>query len=318
MGEAMIVDLAAALRQACERPKADEAADPKQQWLKLRESCIGASEVATVCGVGFGSPYELWARKCGFLPPLDETEAMEWGNRLEPLVAQAYADKFKRTLIDHGRYAFRVAPQWPFLGATLDREIVAIDDDGPGALECKTTGAHRLEEWDGDEPPLRYQLQVQAQLAVTGFRWGVLACLIGGQRFRAFRIERRDDAIKAIVERCRVFWQHVATATPPPVDGSEATRRALDKIYARPSDDETAKELPAALADATARYIAASAAIKAAEAEKRQAENEIKDAMGTAVYGVIPGVEGRWHWGLVEAKGYTVAPKSYRKLQRVK
>jgi len=314
---AQIIDLEAALKASLKA--LDKAPDPKAAWLKMRESVVGASEVPVVLEVSpFAKPYTLWARKCGFVEAQEETEAMKWGSRLEPIVAEAYAEETKRKLVDHGRYALRRAEKWPFLGATLDREIVPVDDRGPGALECKTTDGRYLEDWDGDEPPLHYQLQLQAQLAVTGWKWGVLACLVGGRHFRAFELQRNDSAIALIVERCEKFWQHVVTATPPPVDGSEATKRALRKVFQRETEDETSIVLPYEANEWTAAWLAADAEEKAANARKLEAENKLCAAIGSAAFGVLDGQKRRWSWRTQTRVGYTVQPTTTRVLRLLK
>ena len=48
--------------------------------------------------------------------------------------------------------------------ANVDRLIVGEN----AGLECKTTSAYNAKEWDGDEVPAQYILQVQHYMAVTG------------------------------------------------------------------------------------------------------------------------------------------------------
>ena len=49
----------------------------RAEWLKAREGGIGASEVAAVVGLSkWDSPYSLFLRKTGQVPPIEENDAM--------------------------------------------------------------------------------------------------------------------------------------------------------------------------------------------------------------------------------------------------
>src|SRR5689334_16414020 len=62
----------------------------KQQLSSLG---IGASEISAVVGMNpYASPWSIWLRKTGQAPDVEETEPMEWGNRLEPAIRQKYVD----------------------------------------------------------------------------------------------------------------------------------------------------------------------------------------------------------------------------------
>ena len=67
----------------------------REEWLKVRESGIGGSEVATICGLNkWESAYTLWAKKTHRIeaPDLSGREPIEWGNRLEPVIIDKFAD----------------------------------------------------------------------------------------------------------------------------------------------------------------------------------------------------------------------------------
>lgn len=213
-------------------------------WLEARRQGVGASEVAALLGVDpYRSAFAVWAEKTGRVVPedLSDKQAVQWGNALEPLVARAWSEQTGREIVDHGRTTIRRRAH-SLLFATLDREIVdAGDGIGPGVLEVKAPGYLQREHWESD-PPLKYVVQVQAQLAVTGHQWGVLAALIGGQDFRAFTIDRDDALIEVIEDAVTTFWRCVEEGVPPSVDGSESTRHALARLYPRDSGAEI--ELP--------------------------------------------------------------------------
>lgn len=285
-------------------------------WLQERQEVIGASEVAIVLGVSkWGSPFSLYCKKLG-LAPLDteESEAARWGKHLEPVIADAYAEETGRKLIDHGRYTLKRHAQLPFLGATLDREIVDAPE-GPGVLEIKTAGAFLAHEWT-DEPPLAYQLQLQAQLAVMGprYKWGSIAALIGGQTFKWCDIPRRDDVIAVIEQECAEFWRRVQKEDPPPVDGSVATSEALRALY--PGQNGESVILPAEAEEWDRIRKEAHEEIEKWAAKKLEVENRLRAAIGSASFGLLPG-GGKYSLKEVTKKEYTVKASSYRALRRL-
>lgn len=287
-----------------------------EAWLDARRNGIGASDAAAILGVSpWKGPFGLYVEKLG-LRPIDpaETEAMEWGKRLEPFVAQAYAEKTGRTLVDPGRFTIQYKRDTPYLQATLDREIVG-EDRGPGVCECKAVNAYAADEWREDDAPLPYLVQVQHQLAVTGCAWGSLAVLIGGQRFRYIDVERQDRFIAELLEHEAEFWDRLKRQDPPPVDGLPATADLLAELY--PRDDGHTIALSDDVRQWDERLQQAKEAIKQAAAQKEEAENHIKQALGTATKGVLgPGVA--YSWKLQLRKSYTVKESQFRVLRRVK
>jgi predicted phage-related endonuclease len=72
----------------------------------------------------------------------------------------------------------------------------------------------------------------------------------------------------------------VKAGVPPPVDGSDSTRRALEQLYSEPDPTRFGAELDDDAVDAARRYRAAHQRIKAAESDKEQAGNELRAALG--------------------------------------
>lgn len=289
----------------------------REDWLAHRHEGIGASEAATILGVNpYQSPFALWAEKLGLTDGPTETDAMRWGLKLEPVVAEHYATETGRRVIAPAPWTVYVSTAHPWLRCTPDRFV--CDDARPasdGVLELKTAHQRMAEHWE-EEPPLRYVIQVQHQLAVTGHQWGSLAVLIGGQTFRWVDIERNDDFIAVLLEREAAFWQRLVDREPPTVDGSESARAALAKLYPRERPDIDAVVLPPEAEDWDAIRQQALADIKAAEARKAEAEAHLKALIGEAPVGVLPtGV--RYTWQTQERKGYVVEPSSTRVLRRL-
>lgn len=201
-----------------------------QQWLAVRNQGIGSSEAAAAIGLSpYVSPLELWQRKTARepAPDLQGNEAVFWGSALEPLIAQVYQERTGRRV--RRVNAVLQHPEHRFMLASLDRTV-----EGDGILEVKTAGWRSASAWEDGIPEV-YQCQVLHQLAVTGRAWADVAVLIAGQEFRVYRIHRGEDGCEAriaqLIAREQEFWQYVQSDTPPPVDGSPSSARALAAMY---------------------------------------------------------------------------------------
>src|SRR5690348_4034345 len=66
---------------------------PEAEWLALRNSGIGASEVAAILGESkYDSPYSLWARKTGRTEPGPRTAIQRRGLVFENAIADTFAE----------------------------------------------------------------------------------------------------------------------------------------------------------------------------------------------------------------------------------
>lgn len=279
---------------------------------------IGASNSAAALGVcPWKSKFEYWSELTGLTEPpdLSEKEAVEWGNILEPVIAETYARKTGRKVEHNANAEVTRHPDRPFLTATLD--AVQTDDAcGVGALEIKTTSAWRGDDW-AEEPPLHYQVQLQHQLAVTGMPWGTLCCLIGGQRLIYWDQHRNDKFIEAMIDKLSFFWTQVIDRIPPAPDGSESTAKVLKQLY--PADDGEIVALPMESANWDRELVAAKETIKRADAKKRLAENRIKAALGSASIGILPdGARYSYKKQTVNHKAKEAYTSTYRVLRRKK
>lgn len=190
-----------------------------------RHLYIGGSDIAKVMGLSrWGTPLSLWAEKTGKIPPKDlsNIEAVELGNDLEDFVANKFSQKTGKAV----RRSPKVYqhPQYPYMVAHIDRLITGSDE----LLECKTCSFFKKDEWEGEEIPQEYILQVIWYLGITGRKVGHIAVLIGGQSFKYKTIEFDSELFDKMVESAKDFWQHVQDDTP------------VDIVA---SDDETLKDL---------------------------------------------------------------------------
>lgn len=191
-------------------------------WHSLRHTRIGASEVAALFGCGYQTHFELWHEKRGELEHADysDNERVVLGRCLEDGIAAAAT-----TL--HG-YEFRKCDDYytddecTGLGATPDYMLVREGGEFPAEIKNASWGSFK-DNWiiheDGfTEPPLRFSLQVQVQLACCGAAAGLLVALISGDRLVRCEIPRHDQAIAEIRARVAAFWHSVTNNIEPPAE----------------------------------------------------------------------------------------------------
>ena len=269
-------------------------------WLQARRQGIGGSDAAAILGLDpFKTPLGVYYDKRGELPDDDAGEAAAWGNRLEPMVADAAQDRINEERDAQGlgpvkvrrRNAILQHPDRPWMLANVDREVFG-HEQGVGLLEVKTTGYWAAKSWeddpdpDGPTLPDRYHVQLQHYLAVTGRQHGWVAVLIGGQRLLVEHVDRDDELIDALLQVEETFWRRVEAGDPPPAGASddELTKQLHQTV--RPS---TPVVLPAEARDLVEERQAAKAAESAAADRRKQAEARLRQLIGDADEAYLPG-----------------------------
>ena len=193
----------------------------REAWLEARKVGIGGSDAAMVMGVSkYGGPLTVYMDKMGDIPPSEESEPAYWGNVLEDIVAKEFA---KRTGLKVRRQnkIFR-HPEYPWMIANVDRAIAG----GNQGLECKTASAFLSKEWEGDELPDAYYVQIQHYIAVMGWDSCWVAALIGGQRFNYKEVSRNDSYIDLLIKTEADFWNNnVEAGNPPPISWGDDAKK---------------------------------------------------------------------------------------------
>lgn len=245
-----------------------------------RHLYIGGSDIAKVMGLSrWGTPLSLWAEKTGKIPPKDlsNVEAVELGNDLEDFVANKFSQKTGK--------AVRRSPkvyqhsQYPYMVAHIDRLITGSDE----LLECKTCSFFKKDEWEGEEIPQEYILQVMWYLGITGRRIGHIAVLIGGQSFKYKQIEFDSELFDKMVDAAKDFWQHVQDDTP--VDIVATDDETLKDLYSNHSEimidliptDEQTKQACDVLEERVAYLQEIKMHIKQLQDEQKEIETTVKD-----------------------------------------
>merc|ERR1711965_355788 len=182
----------------------------------------------------------MYMDKTGQKPDdFSDSTRMQWGRRLEYSIRDGITQDLQydadECLYMEDTYLWANGPAR--LGSTPDailaypsyKVIEALGEvAGPGVFEIKNTDSlvHK-QKWVDDEPPIQYIVQLQHYMAVTGYEWGVLGALVGGNTPYVYFYRRHEPTIEAIKAASVEFWQRVEDGNPPPIDDSLATENTI-------------------------------------------------------------------------------------------
>lgn len=207
----------------------------RNEWLDLRRSGIGGTDVAAICGVHpYRTPLDVYLDKLGIAPATEENEAMRWGHIMEPIIAQEVTD---RTHIAWTKGTFFRSERNSLFCGTPDY----VNEDIGMILECKTCGVHqdhRFGDIQTDFVPDEYLLQTQWYMFGKQFPCAKLTVLIGGNELRIYDLKADENLHNLMAESAMRFWRdHVETQTPPPLDASESSKVWLKHAFPRNAND---------------------------------------------------------------------------------
>jgi putative phage-type endonuclease len=252
------------------------------EWLEVRRGGIGGSDISTIFNLNeWKSQTYLYMEKRGEITPddLTDNEPVYWGNQLEDIIRKEFQKRngwkvYKNNFVlCHDEY--------DYLRANIDGEVLH-PADGRGVLEIKTTNEYNKDEWSGDHVPNAYMLQIQYYMGIMNYGFAYVAVLIGGNKYRQWRIERDDDLINMIFARCHAFWQRVKAGNPPALDGHKSTGDALQKYFPLENEKEGVIELShdATAAQLLQRHEEIKQELSKLTEEKEAVANELKNKLG--------------------------------------
>lgn len=284
----------------------------RASWLAERRTCIGASDSPSILGEGYTSALDIWCHKTGLIPDDTETtDSLEIGLALQPAIAEIARHK-TGLQIDEANFEVVRHPEYPWLGASLDG-VALCPVRGPGVAELKNVGSYNAADWKEPGGPLAFQIQVQHQLMVTGYDWGLLFALIGGNKPVWHIVTRNEPFIGALKNTLTEFWARVLAKEPPPPDESESARKALAALY--PFDSGETVELPAEAVDWDQRLATVKEQLSALGEEKAQLENNLRAAIKDATFAVLPN-GGGYSLKAQKRAAYAVEEAEFRVLRR--
>lgn len=270
----------------------------------LRRKHLGASDAAAVLGLSkYRSPADVWTEKVLDVEPLEETPAMEWGNRLEGAVIEATADRLGVRVRRNQR---RVARNG-IMAANID----AMVEDTGEPLEVKTSSLPA--EWGAEAEgvegvPIQYAVQVAHQCIVADAPRGHLGVFLMGFRpeLRVYTIEV-DGLAAGVEESLCEWWRKWVIPKVCPPDCAPADLDTLRRVARVPGASVV---LPA---DLVSVWRDAELCAKKARENADEHKARVLQALGDAESGVCPG--GEVTYLPQTRKGYTVAETTFRTLR---
>jgi putative phage-type endonuclease len=267
----------------------------REAWLAARLQGLGGSDVAAAAGLSpWTTPYQLWLEKTGRADPEPDPaslERMRWGTLLEPVLLREWDDRNPEHILTGGAGLYADA-EYPWMLATVDGLAWNPDQTLAGIVEAKT-GSHRaLSAWADEETPVYYVTQVQWYMRILGAPRAFVCALLDTNTYVERVIERDDDLIRDLVDVAAEFWSCVEHDEPPPVDGSEATRRTL--VRARANAGEVV-ELDRSWLKELDHRAELTETITLLEAERALIDNRVRAAIGAAEVATVDGRQVATH-----------------------
>lgn len=242
---------------------------------------ITPSKVAAILGVSrWESPYRLWHRMKGLVPPEPQKEIFSLGHDFEPAMASIWKRRNPGWQLSPGEVQY-VIPDDRFgypAAVTLDRR--ARRGRTRKVVEFKM--ARKLEEWGDqftDAAPSDYVAQVMAQMAFTGFTDPPADLMVLGPFFEAhtYTIPFDEGIADAIHNQCRLFWESLQSDEPPPLDDSVATYETVRALHPE-IDGSTVQVDP----DMAIHLLLRDQESKSNERALREVKTRFLDVMGNA------------------------------------
>ncbi|MFO0937866.1 MAG: YqaJ viral recombinase family protein [Gemmataceae bacterium] len=255
----------------------------RKQWLAERKSGLGGTDIASICGVGFGNPLTVYQDKTT-TEIIDEEvhPLLQIGLATERMNVEMYCKKMG---LVYGEDVRKPTPivrhkSAPYAFASLDFETA---DAVP--VETKYTilfGDARWGEEMTDQVPFGYVTQGQWQLGCNDGNHQDLSVLSGAGEHRIYRVGRDVRLIGLLLEIGGEFWdKFVRTQTPPPLDWMPPAREAFtERLIAVEREkrivlgDDAAK-----LAD---EFVRLKEIVKDAEIEIDEKQQQLEILMGDA------------------------------------
>lgn len=280
----------------------------EDEWLETRRGLgIGGSDAGAIMGVNkYKSSYALWMDKLGLAEKTDAGAPAKWGHRLEPVIAEAYAEDYNVAVV--GWPVILRSKEHEFMFANVDYWEVEPSEQFPagkvtewrsteippgiiGIVECKTSGIASpgaAYQWDQDSIPTTYYWQGVHYSFVAGVPTVTFVALLAGRGLVTRDMPIIDHDVELLIGFEEMFWQMVQDQTPPPVDGSDSTEEAQKQRFGN-SEPGTVYDGGDKLMDLWTEFNAAKDAADAADKERKALRAQIIEMVGSAEVGSANG-----------------------------
>jgi putative phage-type endonuclease len=191
-------------------------------WKELRKKMIGASEIASILGVGFMTPLQIWEQKMG-LSIQEENWAMSRGKELEPEARAAYETETGEIMFPSVEFN----SDYPWAIASLD----GINMEANRIVEIKCPGEKDHVIAVNKTIPEKYQLQMQYQMMVTGLQSADYWSYRDGKGV-LLSLSKDEEKIKEIIAGAENFYfNHLVPGIPPPLSEKDILNREDEALW---------------------------------------------------------------------------------------
>lgn len=206
---------------------------------------IGGSDLPSILGRGYNSPYKAWRKIMG-MDQGETNEHMLRGKRLEAGILELTADKYRHPVVGGMRLNH---PDYPWLIGSLDGllclpdAVVPVEAKSVARFDGAPIDAHaiQLSHYTGmllrvsrDDPSLGLSPQVYPGRVPTPTSYGILSVLCGP--LNTFEIAHDPDEWESWIAKAKEFYErHIVTSVPPPLTTTE------DVAIAHPTSTEGKK-----------------------------------------------------------------------------
>lgn len=203
-----------------------------EEQLTARRSFIGASDISAIVGLNpYADAVDVLNEKLGYevSSPGEATSASELGHKLEKLIIMpAYIEDQKAEIIPCGSIKHR---EHDWAAATLDAKVIG----SRRGVECKAVGMRMVYDWDessDDGVPHYVRCQAEWQMFCIDLDEVDVAALLGGTKFKIYRIKSDPELRAHLVSSGEEFWRrHVLEKRAPELSGSSSVRTYLNAKY---------------------------------------------------------------------------------------
>ncbi|UOF81253.1 exonuclease [Caudoviricetes sp.] len=272
-------------------------------WKALRLSDITSSDVASLFGISdYKTPLRLWTIKDQRLDEKVDNDYVKWGNRLQPAIAQGFAEDYGFEIEEFQKYIsledkgedMRIGSSFDYLikgkadfKPTDDMDIMKnrllilslMEKHGEGILEIKNVDYFKnVQSWTGNEATPYIELQIQHQMLVSGKKWAVIGGLVGGNNLKVLVREYNEEIGREIIKRVKSFWKSIKDRKAPAMALEDIEdKNSKSEIY----DDEIIEASEnSVLEDLAERYETDRLIRKSAGERMERIKDQIFDELG--------------------------------------
>ena len=263
----------------------------RAEWLEARGPYVGASDAACLFGLhGFKTLAELAVEKVtGARQP--DNAAMSRGRRLEPVVADWYAEETGSLIFEPD--VLYLDPEG-LLCSTLDR----LHLSQAVGVEVKTTATYV------HEPPLSWEVQAQVQMLCADLDRVDLAVLDASLSLSIYPIRPDAEFQGLLVERAREFLSYTRKSEIPP--DLATSYRAVAALHPLGAPGEAPVELDDEAHRVVGMLRGLNERVARLDAERDALKGRLGRALGDATVGTYDGRQ-EVTWRTVKRRDLNVA-----------